>query len=259
MKNYYSYTDYKDAEDFKRLDFIVNEIKHNCYNGAKILDIGCGNGNIARALGSIGYEVFAIDIDSISIRKAIESNPFPNVIFKELNSEELSTTNKFNAIICSEVLEHLNDYKKVIETCYSVLETDGILIVTVPNGYGPREVLITKPVQKLIHAGFEKHVIKLKKTLGFGKGTLQSSNPDLTHIQFFSKKKLLQEFKAANFELTKFKKADSLERVIPFSFLTRKFYKLQEFDCKIAEYLPTFMISGFYTSWKVKRNQTLKI
>jgi 2-polyprenyl-3-methyl-5-hydroxy-6-metoxy-1,4-benzoquinol methylase len=251
---YYQQTDYKDAEDFKRLDFIVERIQKNCLPGASVLDIGCGNGNIARVMGSLGYNVLAVDIDENSIEKAKSMNPFPNVTFQMIDAEEFVSVKTFDAIICSEVLEHLHDYKKLLRSIHQMLNPDGVFILTIPNGYGPREMIITKPVQTLINMGFEKPLMKVKKALGYGQGTIQSSNPDLTHIQFFSKRGLFKEVRKENFELESFRKADSLERVIPFSMLAKRNYKLQELDCKMADFLPSYLASGFYTSWKLRKS-----
>ena len=52
MKPYYKYTSYKDIEDFKRLDFIVESVDLlQKKEGLRILDVGCGNGVISRSLG----------------------------------------------------------------------------------------------------------------------------------------------------------------------------------------------------------------
>src|SRR5690606_34933218 len=112
----------------------------------------------------------------------------PNVTFQMIDAQQFVSVRTFDAIICSEVLEHLEDYQTLISYATKLLNPNGVFVVTVPNGYGPRETLISKPVQALIKYGFEKPLSRLKKKLGFGKGTIQSSNPDLTHIQFFSKK-----------------------------------------------------------------------
>ena len=73
-KPYYSVTTYKDAEDLKRLDFIVDAVNSLNNPQAKVLDIGCGNGNISMALGSLGYNVTGVDIDTVSIEKANAKN-----------------------------------------------------------------------------------------------------------------------------------------------------------------------------------------
>ncbi|MDL5049885.1 methyltransferase domain-containing protein [Oscillatoria amoena NRMC-F 0135] len=70
MKDYYKYTGYTYVEEFKRLDFIVGQVQKNVTPPAKILDIGCGNGNLSMVLGSLGYEVKGIDVDSTSIDTA---------------------------------------------------------------------------------------------------------------------------------------------------------------------------------------------
>jgi 2-polyprenyl-3-methyl-5-hydroxy-6-metoxy-1,4-benzoquinol methylase len=53
---------------------------------------------------------------------------------------------KYDAIICSEVLEHLNKPGDLLNTISQSLTNTGVLIVTVPNGMGPRELFVTKPV-----------------------------------------------------------------------------------------------------------------
>ena len=69
-KEYSRYTNYKDAEDFKSLNFIVNSITDLGNKGVHVLDTGCGNGNISLALGALGYEVLHVDIDTHSIENA---------------------------------------------------------------------------------------------------------------------------------------------------------------------------------------------
>jgi SAM-dependent methyltransferase len=246
---YRLHTQYKDAEDFKRLDFIVSSIRKKCPAAARILDIGCGNGNISRALGSLGYRVVGVDIDPESVEKAKQQNTFPNVRYEISDAQEYISTGSFDAVVCSEVLEHLTDPEALVKTISQILEPGGLFIATVPNGYGPRESFITKPAQWLIRNGCEKPLIKIKKSMGYGDGTLQSSNADLTHVRFFTKKGLFRLVQNEGFRLEQFRKADTFERVFPFSLLTRRIYALQKLDCFLADYMPAALSSGFYTSW----------
>lgn len=45
------------------------------FNGAKILDLGCGEGKNAKYFASLGATVIAIDISSFAIKNAIASSP----------------------------------------------------------------------------------------------------------------------------------------------------------------------------------------
>jgi len=249
MKPYYAFTNYKDVEDFKRLDFIVNSIKSLDKPDAKILDIGCGNGNISLALGSIGFNVTGVDIDPTSIEKARQINKFSNVKFDVLDANAFNVKSEFDAIVCSEVLEHLLDPAELVQSIFSILKKEGILVATVPNGWGPREVFITKPMQWLHKNKMDKTMLGFKKILGYSNHTQQSSNPDLTHVQFFSAGKFKSILEGAGFRPLKWDNADFVERVFPYSWLTRRFHGLQKIDCAVADYIPKQLSSGFYTAW----------
>ena len=185
-KEYSRYTTYQDAEDFKRLDFIVNSIKDLNKKNAYVLDIGCGNGNISLALGALGYNVLGIDIDAVSIKNATAKNTFKNVHFEVSDANAFSINDNFDAIVCSEVLEHLDRPWELVKSIYRILKPGGILVATVPNGKGPREILVTRPILWLHAKDLGKPVDTFKRLLGYSNTTLQSRMKILTHTQFFS-------------------------------------------------------------------------
>lgn len=248
-KIYYQHTTYKDIEDLKRLDFIVNAINGLNHPHARVLDIGCGNGNISLALGSLGYEVTGVDIDKTSIEKATSRNTFHNVRFQVLDANSFSINDAFDAVICSEVLEHLQKPYELAESIYRILKPGGVFVATVPNGYGPRELLITRPMQWMQQRGWEGPLVWFKSILGYDSKTLQSSNEDLTHVQFFSVGGFKRLLSGVGFKLIDFGNADFLERIFPFSLFTRRFRILQKIDCKLVDYLPRHFTCGFYSSW----------
>ncbi len=251
-ETYLQYTNYTAAEDIKRLNFIVTEVGSKFPSGAKILDVGCGNGNISRALGSLGHQVLGIDLSPESVRKATELNTFPNVAFQVINAEQLQIERDFDVVVCSEVLEHLNEPQLLVKELSRLVATGKLLIVTVPNGYGPRELLVTKPVIWLEKNNGKRLLVAVKRLLGYANATVQSSNPDLTHIQFFTKKALFNLLTPYNFELRSFKNANFIEKVFPLSILAKRSSVLQRLDCHLADYLPSGFSSGFYTSWVKK-------
>ncbi|MBC7381727.1 MAG: methyltransferase domain-containing protein [Bacteroidia bacterium] len=249
IKDYAKYTTYKDVEDLKRLDFIINSVRALNNPNAKILDIGCGNGNMSLALGSLGYFVTGIDIDKTSIEHATILNTFKNVKFEVNDANSLAVKDAFDVVVCSEVLEHLKQPRELTESIYRILKPGGVFIATVPNGYGPREVLITRPMQWLHQKGWDKQIVAFKKLLGYDAKTMQSSNEDLLHIHFFSLTAFMRLMHDIGFVNIDFSNADFLERIFPFSFFTRRIKLLQSFDCWIANYLPRQLTCGFYTSW----------
>lgn len=239
--------------DIKRLNFITEVLKKRLPEGAEVLDVGCGNGVISRSLGERGFNVRGIDISEKTIARARELNKFPNVRFEAVSAEQLvADGNRYHAVICSEVLEHLNDPGKLLKVLHESLHPDGVLIVTVPNGKGPRETFVTKPVIRMQkkNGWVWKTVQKIKSALGYKGTTVQSSADDLTHIQFFTQKTLTKLANDNKFSIEQFGKTNFVEDVFPFSLAAKRIKALQKFDCAVAEILPYSFTGGFVSVWK---------
>jgi 2-polyprenyl-3-methyl-5-hydroxy-6-metoxy-1,4-benzoquinol methylase len=245
--------EYNRIADRKRVDFIADVLKQSLPHNARVLDVGCGNGVISRHLGRMGFNVLGIDVSDKTIEKARSINPMPNVQFMKLSAEELvASGEKYHAIICSEVLEHLQDPGSLLKVLYQSLTESGKLIVTVPNGRGPRELLVTRPVLHLRSRNnwLWKLIVKAKKTLGYQGTTVQSAADNLDHVQFFSRKDLEQLSHKNGFRITRYGKANFVEDVFPFSFFARRMVFLQKVDCKVADWLPYGFTGGFFTVWE---------
>ena len=245
--------EYNRIADQKRIKFIGDTLCNALPKGAKVLDVGCGNGVISRYLGSIGFHVVGIDISEKTIETAKAQTTLPNVTFLKLSAEELvASGEKYDAVICSEVLEHLENPGTLLSVLYTSLTEKGKLIVTVPNGKGPRELFVTRPVQNLRNrqSWLWNIVLSVKKIFGYKGVTVQSAADNLDHIQFFSKKDLELLSQKHNFRIIKFGKANFVEDVFPFSFVTKKVTLLQKIDCKIADLLPYQFTGGFFTVWE---------
>ena len=252
--------EYDRIADRKRVDFIARVLQSSLPSHAKVLDVGCGNGVISRHLGRLGFDVLGIDVSEKTIAQAKAATTLPNVKFETRSAEDLVASGEtYDAVICSEVLEHLQDPGALLKVLHQSLKPDGKLIVTVPNGKGPRETLVTKPVLALRrNNGFLwKTIVGIKKALGYSGTTVQSAADNLDHIQFFSKQDLERLSKSHGFTITGFGKANFVEDVFPFSFLTKRIKALQKIDCKIADMLPTTFTGGFFTVWEKKARSPL--
>jgi len=245
--------EFKRHSDIKRLQFILDTLKNNLPPQSVVLDVGCGNGVISRSLGEAGYNVYGIDVSEKAIERAKELNTFPNVRFAVVSAEQLiAEEKKYDAIICSEVLEHLNKPGDLLNTLSQSLTNTGVLIVTVPNGMGPRELFVTKPVIWLQKKDnfLWRSVLKVKKLLGYQGTTVQSNASDLTHIQFFTRRSLHSLATSNNFKIIQFGKTNFIEDVFPFSFCAKKNPFLQKVDCKIVDMLATSFTGGFFSVWE---------
>lgn len=239
--------------DKKRIDFIKGSIRNAVPPNSMILDIGCGNGIISRAVGALGYNVTGIDVSDKAIASANAANSLSNVHFTVIGAGDLQPEpGKYSAIICSEVLEHLQRPSTLLNIIRQSLKDDGILIVTVPNGKGPRELFVTRPVQYLQKKNnlVWKLISSFKKMLGYHGTTVQSNADDLSHIQFFTRKSISALASDAGFRIDIFKKSNFIEQVFPFSLLAKRSLFLQKLDCQLADKLPLRFTSGFMSVWK---------
>jgi ubiquinone biosynthesis O-methyltransferase len=248
-----NYYEYNRIADRKRVDFIANVLKGSLPANGRILDVGCGNGVISRHLGRLGYNVLGVDVSDKTIEMAKAIDPMPNVVFMKKSAEELvASGEKYDAVICSEVLEHLDNPDSLLKVLAASLTDNGKLIITVPNGNGPRETLVTKPVLNMRRKNnwLWKAIVRIKKLLGYSGTTVQSAADNLDHIQFFSRADLERLSQSHGFKITGFGKANFVEDVFPFSLFAKRISLLQKIDCKIADLLPYQFTGGFFTVWE---------
>lgn len=247
-----NFSTYANPEDLKRLGFVVHSIRQYVTPGAKILDVGCGKGNMSIQLANMGYQITAIDVDETSIEYAKSLVQLPNIRFQVTTIEAFEAEeHSFDALICSEILEHVVDPEGFIVKIEKFLNMDGIIILTVPNGRGPRELFVTRPFLFITHHFnlLNKCIGFLKKILGYH-GSDQSKAENLEHLHFFTLKKIRSLAKKNGFQIVKKGKSDFIENTFPVSIFTKRIYSLKVWDNMIADYLPYFMVSGFFTVWK---------
>jgi SAM-dependent methyltransferase len=157
--------------------------------------------------------------------------------------------NNYDAVVCSEVLEHRDKPWELAEQTFKILKSGGVFVATEPNGHGPREIFITRPMQWLHKHNLDKPIVSFKKFLGYDSATLQSSNEDLTQIQFYNVKTFTDVLNKVGFKNVKWENADFIERIFPYSILTKRIPLLQKIDCDFADHIPKQLTCGFYTPW----------
>ena len=255
MNNTLEIPTYTRIADLKRLDFIKKNLAESIPKSGSVLDVGCGNGIISLQLGKEGYAVHGIDMSDKSIGNAKQKNPFTNVTFSVMDAETMRASGqRYDAIVCSEVLEHLNQPGALLKQLLEILNDNGILLVTVPNGKGPRESLVTKPFLKLRKKNnwAWRSVIQVKKALGYSGTTIQSDADNLDHIQFFTKTELERLSKDNGFKIERIESSNFIDDIFPISLIASRSRMLQTLDGKVADMLPTSFTGGYLMVWKKK-------
>ncbi|MEM3504415.1 MAG: methyltransferase domain-containing protein [Nitrososphaeria archaeon] len=103
----------------------------------KILDVGCGVGTLDFYLAAMGVKVTGIDISAKAIKLCINNAIFLNVSkntkFLAGNFLKVKIKDKYDAILCFEVLEHLDNDQNTLEKISNLLTNSGILFLSVPS------------------------------------------------------------------------------------------------------------------------------
>lgn len=138
---YYPYDDWKPSR--QRINFINKFAKGN-----SLLDLGCGFYPVTAEF--VAERKVGVDISVKAAEKSWkEFNEFhfldPTQINKEILKNLLGT---FDTIVASELLEHLENPEGIIKKMTYLLNDDGRILITVPNGSS-----IAGLIDKLFHNG----------------------------------------------------------------------------------------------------------
>lgn len=238
------------AEDIfgntKKLKFILNALdthRKNIKRDLTVLDFGCGNGaNVAAFVIPKSGRYIGVDLHTPSLNYARAN-------YAQQHAEFLTTVPKdvvFDAIIYADLLEHVEDPLAVIQSCLPQLAEDGIIIGSVPNGYGPCE--IEKFIDRHLHLygmlrAVKRAVLKLA-------GKRPNPPPEIPynhesgHVIFFTRRSLRRMVTAAGLKFISFGHggfvgADLMGNVIT----SRSFVR---WNVKVADSLPYWIVSTWY-------------
>ena len=105
--------------------------------GKTILDIGCGGGILSESLAAAGGEVTGIDLNAAALeiarlhaQKTGLAIDYRNDAAETLADEE---TQKYDAVACMEVLEHVPDPRSIVNACKKLVKPDGHVFLATLN------------------------------------------------------------------------------------------------------------------------------
>lgn len=215
----------------------------------KVLDVGCGTGNITVPLGLIpNSEIVGIDLYQPNIDIARGKNPHANVrlAFSYLQDWDISDV---DFIIFTEVLEHIPGYGPILEYIQKNAKPGCQILITIPNGWGPFEIAVT-PMYWLRAMGLNGFIKKVKKLVG-KKEPYAENQEEAPHVNFFTQAQLRRDTAQYKFKELEFTKAfvfsPVFETYLPFVSLKTIGY----YDNKLAQLLPRAFASGWYLRWEV--------
>lgn len=100
--------------------------------GGQFLDIGCNGGFLTEAAREAGFSATGLDPDGAAIRYARQHYPGNTFLHGYLETSGL-LPDQFDAVYCSEVIEHSSDINRFAATLASVMKPGGLLYLTTPD------------------------------------------------------------------------------------------------------------------------------
>tara|TARA_R110000782_G_scaffold178526_2_gene269402 strand:- start:435 stop:1142 length:708 start_codon:yes stop_codon:yes gene_type:complete len=117
-----------------RLDWIR---QHVDLKGAEVVDIGCGGGILTESMAAAGASVTGIDMAEAPLAVARLHRPESGleVDYRQATAEELAgeKADSFDIVTCLEMLEHVPDPSKVIQSCAELVKPGGHVFFSTIN------------------------------------------------------------------------------------------------------------------------------
>ncbi|MEO8405873.1 MAG: class I SAM-dependent methyltransferase [Chitinophagaceae bacterium] len=125
LSRLHSLTVKKKSLHYIHLHFLMKDIKQaiDSYSKGDFLDLGCGNKPYeewynAKSTSQSGCDIAQSDKQRVDIICPADQLAYPD--------------NKFDTILCTQVLEHVYNQRGVVQESFRTLRKDGHLILTVP-------------------------------------------------------------------------------------------------------------------------------
>ena len=216
----------------KRVGIFKSFLKNVDYtDNILILDCGCADGTIMSRLITPEMTYIGLDIAHKKLLAAKELQK-DNASFICSDAQRLPFKDEqFDAIICSEVLEHVDKPLQMAGEISRVLREGGTLIFTIPNGWGLYCLLVDRFLARLGHL-------------------------DVGHKNFFSLSGIRKTFNDIRLDEVDFKGSCFLPDCILDNAIERYLPKLNfviKVNLKLGDMFPSFA-SGWYFKLRKKKS-----
>lgn len=227
----------------KRLAFCAEIIASR--HPALVLDVGCGTGeNLTRPLAERfpAVRFLGVDDDPGSIEYARARPVLSNLSFA--GYEALARPNGADLVIASEVVEHVESPEEFLTQAAGHLGSDGRMIVTTPNGYGPFELASLIEVLLRLSGAFDL-LRRVKRALigGYPEPDSRDTLAASPHINFFSHGRIKAVFASSGLEIERYQ-GRTLLCGFGLDSLVRRL-AIGEWNARVADRLPPACVSAW--------------
>lgn len=153
----------------------------------RLLDIGCGRGYYFPLYQALGIRAQGVDIDRDALEVGLARMPSAEIIATDATALPHDDAT-IDAIVMSEILEHLKDPVQALQEANRVLKPGGLLLVTVPNAAYP---FLWDPLNWSLERLFGRHIAR-----GVFAGIWAN------HLRLYNEGNLRGEIVSAGFEVS---------------------------------------------------------
>lgn len=121
--------------------------------GPKVLELGCGDGDwVPRMIHLFGHS-YVVDASPKLLAHVKEANGNNVTTYNSLFEDFIPPDGlKFNTVVATHILEHVDDPVRVLQRCREWLLLDGLVLIIVPNANSlHRQLAVMMGIQKTIY------------------------------------------------------------------------------------------------------------
>lgn len=170
--------DYKTSFQGYEVELLIKKLGDDTKRRLKVLDLGCGGGNVCGFLKSKfpKWDIIGVDVSGNALTVAKKN--FPKVKFIEQSVEKLDFKKEsFDLILSLDTLEHFRNPKEVVNSASKLLKNDGIFFLVTP---------------------LEKQRLTFYR-LAYKLGLDRAKRGSVGHINVFDDKEIVDMFKNSGF------------------------------------------------------------
>jgi len=239
------------AEDIygntKKLRFIIDRLDRHAERIGRppvVLDFGCGNADaMGRYLADGQRHYYGVDKHDASLDHARIICRNPKTTFAKAIPDGVT----FDVLVYADVLEHLHDPTSVLREHVSRLAPGGVVLGSVPNGYGPCEIekYLTRHLHLYEIARWPLQMARRLTGRARPNAPAVPYNHDSGHIVFFSLGMLEAMAADAGLTMTRFGHGGFVGADLTGATIFRS-QAFADWNSRISDRLPSRLVSTWY-------------
>lgn len=159
----------------------------NPKQGERVLDVGCGTGDLANMLHDLHIDVVGIDYSENMIEQAKQK--YPHIPFYVADATALTYENEFDCVFSNATLHWIKNPEKAIESIYQSLKPGGRMVVEFGGG-GNVQTITDELIKQIKNAGIpftDEQFPWYFPTIGEYTSLLESKNFQVGYAFHFSR------------------------------------------------------------------------